>query len=107
MAVEFASQDECYEAIGKWLAKDVPEPWIRIEIEFEIIAIDNVCNDLIRYVPKNKPGITRQFFIDDTDFSDYFFSLARLTSTAEKGFFRKCKYVIFSDGRYSCDFEYE
>jgi hypothetical protein len=100
-----SEQQQIYEAIGKRLAEEAPEAWERIEIEYEILEIDDVCEYVIRYAPKRKSG-TKQFFVDDTDFHDLFYQLARATSTVEKGLFKRCKYVLFVDGHFSCDFEY-
>jgi hypothetical protein len=98
---------ECYEEIGCRLMEAVPEPWKTITIDFEVIAIDDVCEDCIVYVPKRwwRPR-EAQFSIDDTNFSDCFYQLARLTSTPEKGFFKKCRFVLLQNGKYTADFEY-
>jgi hypothetical protein len=98
---------ECYEAIGKWLTDEAPEPWKQITIEFEIEVIDDVCEYSIYYLPKRLwRRKEAQFFIDDTNFWDCFYQLARLTSTPEKGFFKKCHFVLMQNGKYTADFEY-
>ena len=107
MSVVFNNAFECYDAIGQWLTDGVPEPWEEIAVEFEIIVIDDVSEDVIDYLPSE--GFFRkrkQFFINDTGFAECFFALAKLTSTPEKGLFKKCRYVLKKDGRYRADFEY-
>jgi len=104
---EFADVFECYEAIGRWLSEEAPEPWREITVEFGIIAIDDVSEYVITYRPSGwRLWKRRQFFIDNTNFDNCFFSLAKLISTADKGFFRKCKYVLKKDGSYAISFEY-
>lgn len=97
---------ECYESIGKWLSDEVPERWDRIDVEFQIISVDDVWDYTITYVPHGSPAVEKQFFIDDTGFHDCFFQLARMTSKPDKGFFKRCKFSLHSDGRYKSDFEY-
>lgn len=97
---------ECYEAIGRFLTESVPEPWQSIVVDFEIIEIDDVSEDCIVYTPLKSPTVEKQFFINNTNFANCFFQLARLTSTPEKGLFRKCKYALYQGGRYKVDFEY-
>jgi len=104
--MEYTNPFECYEAIGKWLSNAVPEPWDRIEVYFEIIEMDDVWEDCIVYFPKKSPLIEKQFFIDDFDFTDCFYQLARLTSEEGKGFFKRCDFVLNNDGRYKVDFQY-
>jgi hypothetical protein len=107
LSPKFANAFECYEAIGRRLAEEAPEPWERIEIEFTILEIDDVSEQVIRYVPSRRMSKRyRQFFIRDPDFQECFFALARLTSTPEKHFFRKCRFVLSGSGKYKVDFDY-
>jgi hypothetical protein len=103
----FKNAFECYDAIGRWLIEGAPEPWKRITIEFEIEVMDDVCEYCIFYTPKRwwRPR-EAQFFIDDTNFTDCFYQLARLTSTLEKGFFKRCRFSLMQNGKYTTDFEY-
>jgi hypothetical protein len=102
----FASSVECCEAIARWLADEVPEPWEKITVNFEVIELDDVSEEIIHYAPKRNPEKLRQFFIDDTRFAECFFALAHLTSTPETGFFKKAKFTLYHDGRYTTDFEH-
>jgi hypothetical protein len=104
--MRFNNVFECYSEIGKWLSNEAPEAWEKITIDFRIIVIDDVCEYVIDYVPDNSDTEERQFFIDDTNFWDCFYQLARLTSTLEKGFFKKCIFALYKNGKYKCDFEY-
>lgn len=106
MSAKFSNPFECYEAIGRWLTEEAPEPWVSITAHFTIVEIDDVSNEQLDYVPKKSPKKVKQFFIDDTGFAECFFQLARLTSTPEKGFFKKCKFTLDQDGQYKVDFEY-
>jgi hypothetical protein len=97
----------CLETIGRFLAQGAPEPWSEIAIKFTIIAIDDVCEYVITYKPKGyKRGRPKQFFVDETDFHDCFFELAKLSSTKDRGFFETCVYTLRADGSYSTDFTY-
>ena len=103
----FSNPLECYEFIGQLLVDTAPERWKWIRVEFVIIEMDDVCNELIEYMPHGFfQRKTKQFFVDDTSFAECFFALAKLTSTAEKGFFKKCTYQLNKDGSYKADFEY-
>jgi hypothetical protein len=104
---KFKNAFECYEKIGQWLSKEAPEPWEQITIDFEIIEIDDVSEYMISYHPSQKKDSEKQFFIDDTNFDDCFFELARLTSSRERGFFRKCRFILNKDGTYKSAFEYD
>jgi hypothetical protein len=88
------------------LRRRCPSRGESITVSFEIIEIDDVSEEIIHYAPKKNPKKLKQFFIDDTRFADCFFALARLTSTPEKGLFKKCRFTLLADGRYHTDFEY-
>jgi hypothetical protein len=106
MTTKYANVFECYAAIGKWLDEEAPEPWERVVVEFKIIELDDVSERTITYTPLKKAGSSKQFSIYDTDFTNCFYQLARLTSTPEKGSYKKCKFTLFSGGKYKTDFEY-
>jgi hypothetical protein len=108
VALTLGSQLECFEEIARRLVEAVPEPWERIEVEFgfEAHEIDDVCEYTIVYFPARKPRSEKQIFIDDTEFTDCFFQLARFTSTPEKGFYKKCLFILHKDGRYTTNFDY-
>ena len=36
----------------------------------------------------------------------YFYELARLVSTKEKGLFKECEFTLLSDGKYDAHFTY-
>ena len=106
-AIELVNPVECLEAIGRWLAASAPEPWEEITIDFTVIEMDDVSEECIKYKPRGyRRGRLKQFFVDDTGLSECFFSLAKLTSSAEKGYFTKCRYVLSCDGKYTTSFEY-
>ncbi len=48
MTNKFLGVFEWYEAIGKWLVENAPEPWEKIVIDFEIEEIDDVFRILHR-----------------------------------------------------------
>ena len=97
---------ECYDYIGEFLLRHAPEPAERIVLEFEIEELDSVWETCIYYNPLKSPKKERQFEISDTRLSKCFFQLARLTSTPEKGLYKKCTYTLFHDGKYTVAFEY-
>ena len=106
MAQTFKDAFGCYEAIGQWLMKGAPEPWESITVEFEILEMNDVSEQVIYYSPQKNPRKEKQFFIEDTRFADCFYQLARLTSTPDKGLFKKCYFTLHADGRYDTRFEY-
>lgn len=106
MTNKFLGVFEWYEAIGKWLVENAPEPWEKIVIDFQIEEIDDVCEYCIVYFPLGSSKTEKQFFLHDTNFFDCFYQLARFTSTPEKGLCRKSKFTLNKDGRYETDFEY-
>ena len=106
MAQKFENILDCYEAIGRWLVEEAPEPWDVITVHFRIIEIDDVCEPLIVYRSTKRSGVEKQFFIGDTNFGDCFYQLAKLTSSPEKGFYKVCHFVLHKEGHYDVDFEY-
>src|SRR6185295_12961290 len=106
MSRSFANPIECYEEIGRLLSSAVREPFSSITVEFELIEIDDVSEQVFYYSPKGRPDKEKQFAIRERAFRDCFFALARLTRTPEKDMFKKCRYVLHQDGRYTVDFEY-
>ena len=75
-------------------------------LDFELLEMDDVCAYTIKYYPVNAPSVGKQIFIDETELWDTFYQPARLASTPEKGFFKKCKFTLFDNGKYISDFEY-
>ena len=106
MTTKYKDAFECYDVIGRWLVEEVPAPWESIVVNFKLIEMDDVCEYIIKYYPVNAPSVGKQFFIDESEIWDAFYQLARLTSTPEKGFFKKCRFTLFDNGKYTSDFEY-
>lgn len=106
MTESFANVFECYEAIGKWLTEEAPEPWESIIADFEIIQIDDVSREVIQYIPTKAPGKLKSFCIDDMGYADCFFQLAKLSSTPEKGLFKTCQFKLQKNGSYHVEFGY-
>lgn len=97
----FKDQIECYQAIGAALAKAAPPNWIKIDTE---VALDGDRVDaIVSYVLSNNaaghlsgvPMLAR-----------YFYELARLVSSEEKGLFRSCVFNLHCDGKYDTEFTY-
>jgi hypothetical protein len=71
------------------------------------MEIDHACEYEITYKPKGfKRGRPKQFFEDDAGFIACFYTLAKLTSTSERGYFETCTYVLRADGAYTTSFTY-
>ena len=105
MTDRFSNAFECYEAIGQYLREWAPKPWDQITVDFKIIEIDDVSERSITYIPRGSSRLG-EFSIRDTNFTQCFFNLARVTSSPDKGFFRTCSFRLYSDGRYEADFGY-
>lgn len=99
--MEFVDQIECYEAIAELLRISIKEPWDSIFLKVELY--ETSVNLESSYSTANEKG---KEFLADYRVAECFYDLARLISTPEKGFFKKCVFTLTRDGRYKIDFEY-
>ena len=100
-ALTFTDAIECYEAIGDSLASAAAGSWKVIVVDVELEGIEVT--------------IISQYQAADGQYHDMplvpilgecFYRLARLVSSEQKGFFKKCRYTLEANGKYHADFVY-
>lgn len=99
----FSDVIECYEAMGKALASSARAPWTRILVEATLAEsrVDAVVSYWNGTTEKPAGYLTGVPML-----ARYVYELARLVSTEEKGFFKKCRFDLQSNGKYDANFEY-
>ena len=102
----FADQIECLEAIGQYLAANVPEAWNDIETNVQIAERVPLISSTYRPTGRE----SREYFGIPVgllaEFSDCFVQLRELVGNRETGFFKSCRYVLDNGGRYHVDYDY-
>jgi hypothetical protein len=99
----FKDQIECYQAIGSALATAAKNPWNSIKAE--IALQDCEVEAVVSYIDAGS-GATG-YLTGVPMLARYFYELARLVSTEEKGFFKRCVFTMDRSGRYETKFVYE
>jgi len=89
-----------YEAIGKALLRVAPPGWSSIHVE---IALDGLRVDAV--VSYELDGSTG-YLTGVPRLATYFYDLARVVSTEEKGLFKKCSFSLHDSERYDVNFTY-
>jgi hypothetical protein len=105
----YANHVDCTDAIARYLVRNVPGQWKRIEALIEVEHdIEMVTSELIyRREGKSEPEwFTIEDGEEDMEFGDCFVQLARLLSTPGQGLFKKCRFAVNPDGRYRAEYEY-
>ena len=92
----------CYEAIAATLSKAAPSDWdeIRVEIKLNDTQIDAVVTCIL----PSASGVS--YLTGVPMLARYFYELARLVSTEEKGLFKTCDFALIKDGQYDAKFSY-
>ena len=97
------------ERIGLILVGNVPEEWKEIQADVELHP-DDVVQTSHFYRPASDASKEQPLRIasgyEHLEFSDCFKQLAKLTSTPEKGLFKKCKFIMQGTGKYTAEYEY-
>lgn len=93
---------ECEQAIGHALASACRESWASISAE---VQLDGVRVDAVVSYVRAGDGQVR-FLSGVPRLALYFYELARLVSTPEKGFFTSCRFDLQSDGHYTSKVSY-
>lgn len=107
----FSNHIECSEAIAGYLVRNVTAPWRLIEVVVKVQHdIEMVTAELI-YYPSAPPGAKKKWFgiedaSEDVEFGRCFVELAKLTSTAGHGLFKRCKFTLEPNGKYRTEYEY-
>lgn len=100
-SMNFESQIECYEAIGAALASVAPAGWRSIEAS---ITLDGARVDAVVSYKNAKGG--SGYLTGVPMLARYFYELARLGSTEEKGLFKTCLFTLVSNGKYDSQLSY-
>lgn len=98
----FKDSIECYQAIGQSLAKAVPQEWQ--EIEVAVTLEGSRVDTVVSY--RSLPSGTISHVAGVPMLARYFHELAHLVSSEDKGFYKQCKFKLFSNGHYDADFTY-
>lgn len=97
----FEHIDQFYEAIANELNTIFPEPWIKVEVEAR--RFEGSINIKVVYT---KPDGNRESDVDEIMLPEYFFDLAKVVSTPEKGFYKICNFTMDNKGKFDVTFEY-
>jgi hypothetical protein len=98
----FKDPIECYEAIAREATSLVAQrDWKEIRIECEL---DGNSTDMLFEVVDAKGN--KDYSTQPSRLPEYFFELARLVSTPEKGLYKVCRFSLKHDGKYAADFDY-
>jgi hypothetical protein len=98
----FKDEVECQQAISRALAAACSESWASISAE---ITLEGVRVDAVVSYTRSRDGEVG-YLTGVPRLALYFYELARLVSTDEKGLFTRCRFDLRSDGHYSNTFEY-
>jgi hypothetical protein len=99
----FRDQIDCYKAIGDTLAIAAKNPWSSITAE--IALQDNRIDAVVSYIDADSG--TSGYLTGVPMLARYFYELARLVNTEEKGLFKRCVFTLNSSGSYDANFVYE
>lgn len=99
--MNFKDQIECYQAIAAALSNAAPRGWVDIKAD---IALDGVRVDAV--VSYTEASGRSGHLTGVPMVARYFYELARLISTEEKGLFKKCAFSLASSGKYDAKFTY-
>jgi hypothetical protein len=103
MTQEFKDQFECLEAIANALAEAIEEPWEDLRVDAQ--RFSDVELSLIKtYLPSSGGKRKDVPFVPVLHF--WFMDLAKLVSTREKGFYKKCVFTLTKDGEFNTKYEY-
>ncbi len=89
----FRDPVECYQAIADELVQVVKEPWTRIDVEVKLTGASSVNTKITYLKSDGEKGST----FDVIMLPRYFFELAKLVSTEEKGLYKRCEFVLKAD----------
>jgi len=98
----FQDPVECYEAIADELVQVIKEPWKRIDVEVKLTGASSVNTKVTYLKPSGDKGSTFNVIM----LPRYFFELAKLVSTEEKGLYKQCNFTLKDDGNFDVNFEY-
>jgi hypothetical protein len=99
----FKDADECYQAIGRALVAAAKTDWNKI---VAAITLDGERVDAVVACWDKGHEAPSSYLTGVPMLARYFYELARLVSTDEKGLFKKCTFTLYSDGKYNTNFVY-
>jgi hypothetical protein len=99
---DFSDPIECYQAMGVCLSNAATEAWDRMEVD---ATLDGNQVDLVVGCWRADRA-EAAYLTEIPRLGRYVYELARLVSTEEKGFFKKCFFTLHKDGTFRVDFAY-
>jgi hypothetical protein len=99
--MNFRDPIDCYQAIGIALSGAAPKGWRSITAE---ITLDGERVDAVVSFADAANNVSHLTGVPML--ARYFYELARLVSTKEKGFFKKCIFFLNDAGAYDAKFVY-
>ena len=90
-----------YHAIAQELLNIIQEPWLSVRVE--VIRTEDYLD--IQTVYKRPDG-TSESDIYSPELGGYFFDLAKVISTEEKGLYTSCVFMLQLDGSFNVDIGY-
>lgn len=103
MKDQFDNVAACYQAIGAALAMASRSPWDRISVD---ATLDGVRVDTIVSCWEDGAEKAVSYLTGVPRLASHIYDLARLVSTQEKGFFKKCYFNLKKDGKFDVSFVY-
>ncbi|MBT2971887.1 MAG: hypothetical protein B6D72_14335 [gamma proteobacterium symbiont of Ctena orbiculata] len=97
----FDTPDQYYQAIADELASIFAGPWIKVEVEAK--RFDSSIDLKVVYT---KPDGSRESDVDEIMLPEYFYELANVISTQEKGLYKVCSFILESSGNFDVNFSY-
>ena len=91
----------CYEAIADALNHAVNDKWKTIYLE---ALLDGASIDMLITYEKSSGEMGSISYVPML--ARYFYELAKLVSTPEKGLYKRCDFVLKNDGSFDVKFEY-
>ena len=104
--MRFGDPTECYRAIGALLAGAITEPWKETVVDVKLVASAQSVELINWYVPK-ADDTARKHLPYVPGLGRCFYDLAPLLSTEDKGYYKRCVFTLWPDGRYDAQFVYE
>jgi hypothetical protein len=92
---------EYYQAIANELAEIIKDSWTSVEIE-AVLFDESIDLEVVYF----RPDGSEESRVRTVMIADYFYELAKVVSTKEKGLYKKCKFILKNDGNFNVDFEY-
>lgn len=99
--MKFETPLDYYEAIAGELNQIFPRRWSSVRVEAERFA-----ESIDLQIVYTEPNGMKQSNVDAIMLPDYFHELAEVVSTKEKGFYKKCIFLLAADGNFDVKFEY-